>query len=158
MKCCERLVLKHMKTCLSPRLAPVYGTNRSTEDAITSALHTTLSHLEHQGTYVRMLFIDHNSTFNTTVPSRKVTEMSDLCLSQPTCWWIKDILTNHPQTIRLAPHLSSILTLSTGAPQGCRLMTVPTHPANTIIKFAADTTVVGLISDGDETRLQKDWQ
>jgi len=30
-------------------------------------------------------------------------------------------------------------------------MTTPTHPTNAIIKYADDTAVVRLISDGDET-------
>lgn len=63
--------------------------------------------------------------------------------------------------MRLGYHLSSPLTLSTGSPQGCVLSPLlytlytsdctPSHPSNLIIKFADDTTVVGLISGGDET-------
>ncbi|XP_037607475.1 trace amine-associated receptor 1-like [Sebastes umbrosus] len=70
----------------------------------------------------------------------------------PICHWIKDFQTNHPQTVRLGPHTSSTLILSTGAPQGCVLRPLlyavytqdctPTHPTNTIIKFADDTTVM----------------
>ena len=50
--------------------------------------------------------------------------------------------------------------LNTGAPQGCVLSLLlyslfthdctARHDSNTIIKFADDTTVVGLISDNDE--------
>lgn len=57
-------------------------------------------------------------------------------------------------------HTSSTLTLSTGAPRGCvlspLLYSLYTHdctsvyPTNTIIKFADDKTVVGLISNGNE--------
>lgn len=75
--------------------------------------------------------------------------------------WIKDFLFNRPQSVRLGPHLSPSLTLSAGAPQGCVLSPllyslytydcIPTHPSNTIIKFADDTTVVGMISNGNET-------
>ena len=35
-----------------------YRPNRSTDDAISIALYTALSHLDKRNTYVRMLFID----------------------------------------------------------------------------------------------------
>ncbi len=88
---------------------------------LVSALHTALTHLEHQGSYVRMLFVDISSAFNMVIPSRLVTKLTDLGFCQPTCYWIKDFLTNHHQTVRLGPHLSSTLTLNTGSPQGCVL-------------------------------------
>ena len=54
-----------------------------------------------------------------------------------------------------------MLILNTGAPQGCGLSALlysllthdymARHDSNTIIKFADDTTVVGLITDNDET-------
>ena len=34
----------------------------------------------------------------------------------------------------------------------------PTHPENAIIKFADDTTIVGLISGGDETAYREEIQ
>jgi gmma-aminobutyric acid receptor subunit gamma/cGMP-dependent protein kinase 2 len=37
--------------------------------AISIELHTALSHLDKRNTYVRMLFIDYSSAFNTIVPS-----------------------------------------------------------------------------------------
>ena len=49
----------------------MYGTeypDRTTDDAITMALHTALTHLDKNNAYVRMLFIDYSSAFNTTVP------------------------------------------------------------------------------------------
>ncbi|KAK3563906.1 hypothetical protein QTP86_004858 [Hemibagrus guttatus] len=58
-------------------------------------------------------------------------------------------------------HVSASLTLSTGAPQGCVLSPllyslytydcVATTNSTTVIKFADDTVVVGLISDNNET-------
>uniref|UniRef100_A0A8C7X6T5 Reverse transcriptase domain-containing protein n=1 Tax=Oryzias sinensis TaxID=183150 RepID=A0A8C7X6T5_9TELE len=58
------------------------------------------------------------------------------------------------------PHLSPTHTLSTGAPRGCVLSPLlyslythdcsRQHDSNLIVKFADDTTVVGLISKGDE--------
>ncbi len=70
-------------------------------------------------------------------------------------------LTERPQSIRVSRNTSSTTTLSTGAPQGCvlspLLFKLLTHDctakfsSNHIIKFADDTTVVGLISNNDET-------
>ncbi|XP_077455065.1 rapunzel 5 isoform X2 [Stigmatopora argus] len=108
-----------------------------------------------------MLFIDYSSAFNTIKPDILTDKLSHLGLSSSICCWIKDFLTNRPQTVRLGPHLSSSITLSTGSPQGCVLSPLlyslytydcaPTHQSNAIIKFADDTTVVGLISGGDES-------
>ena len=63
--------------------------------------------------------------------------------------------------VRVGNSFSSTLTLSTGAPQGCVLSPllyslfthdcVARHTSNTIFKFADDTTILGLITDGDET-------
>ncbi|XP_014196244.1 neurotrimin isoform X1 [Haplochromis burtoni] len=67
----EKLVLKHIKDCLPPSFDPhqfAYKANWSTEDAIPTALHSTLHHLENPGTSVRMLFIDFSSAFNTIIP------------------------------------------------------------------------------------------
>ena len=61
---------------------------------------------------------------------------------------------------------SATLTLNTGAPQGCVLSSILyslfthdcmlRHDSNTIIKFADDTTVVGLITDNDETACREE--
>ena len=61
MKCFERLVMAHINTIIPETLATLqftYCPNRSTDDAISFALHTNLSHLNKRNTYVRMLFID----------------------------------------------------------------------------------------------------
>ena len=67
MKCFERLVMAHINTIISETLDQLqfaYRPNRSTEDAH----HTALSHLYKRNTYMRMLFIDYSSAFNTIVP------------------------------------------------------------------------------------------
>ena len=61
MKCFERLVMAHIKSILPDTLDPLqfsYCPNRSTDDAISIAFQTALSHLDKRNTYVRMLFID----------------------------------------------------------------------------------------------------
>ena len=163
-KCFERLVAKRVKAFLPRSLDQhqyAYRENRSTEDAIVTALHSTLTHLDKKETYVRLLFIDYSSAFNTIVPNRLITKLLDLGLSYSLCMWIKDFLTDRPQTVRLGPHQSSSLSLSTGAPQGCVLSPLlysvytydctNTHPSNTVIKFADDTTVVGQITHENES-------
>ena len=66
-----------------------------------------------------------------------------------------------PQVVKVGNNTSSSLILNTGAPQGCvlspllySLLThdcVATHASNSIIKFAYDKTIVGLITNNDET-------
>ncbi|KAF7644699.1 hypothetical protein LDENG_00217230 [Lucifuga dentata] len=155
MKCFEKLVLRHIKAALPPILDQHQFTYRAnteqTEDAINIALHTALSHLEHPGTYVRLLFLDFSLVFNTIIPSRMETKLLSLGMNQHMCNWLKNFLTNCSQMVRMGTHHSSSLTINTGAPQGCTYDCAPIHSTNTIIKFADDTTVAGLICNGDET-------
>lgn len=164
MKCFERLVLSHLKSVIPSDLDKhqfAYRSNRSTEDAISTALHPALTHLETSNTYVRMLFVDFSSAFNTVIPHQLVAKLYILGLSSSLCAWVMDFLTDRPQHVRVGKNISSSLTLRTGTPQGCVLSPMlftllthdcaPIHPSNTIIKFADDTTVVGLITGEDET-------
>jgi hypothetical protein len=55
MKCFERLVMAHINTIIPDTLDPLqlaYLTNRCTDDAISIALHTALSHLDKGNTYL----------------------------------------------------------------------------------------------------------
>ncbi len=52
-----------------------YRSNLSTDDANAFTLHTALSHLENKNTYVRMLFVDYSSAFNTIVPATLVAKL-----------------------------------------------------------------------------------
>ena len=69
MKCFERLVKDHITSTLPDTLDPhqfAYRPNRSTDNGIAITLYTALSHLDKRNTYyVRMLFIDSSSAFNT---------------------------------------------------------------------------------------------
>ncbi len=106
-----------------------FRTNSSTEDAISSALHSVLTHLENN-IYIRMLFVDSCPTPNTISPI-KLIKLSTLSMSTTLCNWILDFLTNRPQTIQIDSHTPSTLVLNTRAPQGCvlspLLFTLYTH-------------------------------
>ncbi|KAK3571337.1 hypothetical protein QTP86_007560 [Hemibagrus guttatus] len=153
MKCFERLVMRHIKTQLPSSLDPLqfaYHPNRSTDDAITTTLHLSLTHLDNMDTY------------------HLIEKLSLLGLNTSLCNWILDFLTGRPQSVRIKNSLSSTTTLSTGAPQGCvlspLLFTLLTHDcaamhsSNHIIKFANDTTVVGLISKNDGSAYREEVQ
>ena len=110
-----------------------------------------------------MLFIDYSSSaLNTIVPS----QIRTLGLNTSLCNWILDFLTGRPQVVRVGSNTSATLILNTGAPQGCVLSPLlyslfthdcmARHDSNTIIKFADDTTVVGLITDNDETAYREE--
>ena len=78
MKCFERLVKDHISSNLHDTLDPLqfaYYPNRSTYDAIAITLHTALTHLDKRNTYVRMLFIDYSSAYNTIEPSKLVIKL-----------------------------------------------------------------------------------
>ena len=64
MKYFERVVIAHIYSILPDILDQLqfeYRPNRSTDDVISIALHTALSHLDKRNTYVSMLFIDYSS-------------------------------------------------------------------------------------------------
>ncbi len=158
-----------IKTSLHNTLDPLqfaYRPKRSTDNAISSTLHLALTHLENKDSYVRMLFIDFSSAFNTIIPQQLINKLNLLGLNNSLCNWILDFLTGRPQSVRVGHNTSSTTTLSTGAPQGCvlspLLFTLLTHDctakfsSNHIIKFADDTTVVGLISNNDEMHYREE--
>jgi gmma-aminobutyric acid receptor subunit gamma/cGMP-dependent protein kinase 2 len=117
--------------------------------------------MDKRNTYVRMLFIDYSSAFNTIVTYRLIIKLETLGLVPALCNWVLDFLTGRPQMVKVRNNISMPLILNTGAPQGCVLSTllyslfthdcVAMHASNSIIKFADDTTVVGLITNNDET-------
>ncbi len=113
-----------------------------------------------------MLFIDFSSAFNTIIPQQLTHKLVQLGLNTSLCNWLLDFLTGRPQAVRVGINTSSTITLNTGAPQGCVLSPIlftllthdctPSHNSNLFIKFADDTTVVGLISNRDETNYRSE--
>jgi len=169
-KCFERLILSHIKANIPKDLDIYqfpYRANRSTDDSVSIALHTALTHLEQPNSYVRMLFIDFSSTFNTVRPHKLVCKLSNLGIDAALCVWIMDPLTNRPQNVKIGDCTSSTSFVNTGVPQGCVLSPViftlfthdcaAIHPFNATVKFA-DTTIVGLFSENEETTYREEVQ
>ena len=119
MKCFVKLLWGHIALLLPWGFDPhqfAYRTNRSTEDGVATALHAALSHLKKQGRYVRMLFVDFSSAFNTILPHRLVDILGDLGFLQNICMWIKSFLSCRSQRMRVrASRHTSSLSLSTRA-------------------------------------------
>ncbi len=149
MKVFERLLKKHICSSILAPLDPLqfaYRPNRSTDDAISQVLHSSFTHIDSTNSnYVRLLFIDYIH-FNTIVPTKLAVKLSDLGLNTSLCDWIQDFLTARPQVVKvgqgcvLSPLLYSLYT------HDC----VSSHSSTSIIKFADDTLVMGLINNNDE--------
>ena len=116
MKCFERLVKEHITARLTATFDPfqfAYWPNHSTEDAISTALHVSLAHLEENNTNFWMLFLDFSSAFNTIIPQWLVDKLG---FSTPLCNWLLDFLTGRPQLVQVSQNTPSVITLSTGFP------------------------------------------
>ncbi len=123
MKSFEKLVLAHLKDITGPSLDPLqfaYRANRSVDDAVNMGLHYVLQHLDRPGAYVRILFVDFSSAFNTIIPNRLLPKLTQLSVPTSVCQWINSFLTDRQQLVRLGK-FASTRTISTGAPQGCVL-------------------------------------
>ena len=131
MKIFEKLILPFLKSILPVDLDPyqfAYKNNRSTEDAVTLLLHNALLHLEPPRTnkessnkYVRLLFVDYSSAFNTIIPSKLYVKLVDLGIDQSLCEWVLDFLLDRRQVVRVGCNFSEKIILNTGTPQGCVL-------------------------------------
>ncbi|KAL0148195.1 hypothetical protein M9458_056516 [Cirrhinus mrigala] len=155
MKSFEKLVLAYLKDITGPLLDPLqfaYRANRLVDDAVNIGLYFILQHLDRPGTYVRILFVDFSSAFNTIIPSLLHTKLNQLSVPSSICQWITSFLTDRQQLVRLRKFTSSSRSTNTGAPQGCVLSPLlfslytndctSKDPSVKLLKFADDTTEV----------------
>ncbi len=101
------------------------------------------------------------TAFNTNIPDTLQNKLTQLSAPTSVCQWITGFLTDRQQVVRLGKFSSSTHTISTGAPQGCVLSPLlfslytndctSKDPSVELLKFADDTTLIGLIQDGDES-------
>ena len=139
-----------------------YSANRCTDDAIATLVHYIQQHLDRDcRNYVRSLFIDYSSAFNTIQPHIMTDILLQYNVPAAYCLWILDFLTERCQYVKANNRISNKIVINTGAPQGCVLSAVlfilytNSLTKNTssckIIKYADDTVVLGLVSNNDET-------
>ncbi len=115
---------------------------------------------------MRILFVDFSSAFNTIIPDTLQNKLTQLSVPTSICQWITSFLTDRQQLVRLRKFSSSTHTISTGAPQGFVLSPLlfslytndctSKDPSVKLLKFADNTTLIGLIQDGDESAYRQE--
>ena len=103
MKCFKKLVLRRLLTFTNERLDPLqfaYKPHRGTDDAILTVLHNAFLHLDKAGSYVRILFIDFSSAFNTIQPHLLALKLLHLDVSPKLILWIVNFLLHRTQSVR----------------------------------------------------------
>ena len=148
-----------------PQLDPlqfVCLAKRTTEDAINTLLHHTTHHLDKKTpTYVRSLFIDYSSAFNTMQPHLLINKLDNYDIQPSLQLWILTFLTNTTQNVKTLKGNSETISINTGGPQGCVLSVFlsivytndirsPNQKSH-IIKYADDTVILRLIDNDYET-------
>ena len=118
-KCLERLVLNELLCHVEPHLdsqqfayrkppPPPPRKGRSVEDATLSYIQVVSRHLDIKNAYVRSLFIDFSSAFNTIIPHILVQKLIDMGVSVHICQFILDFLTDMRQYVHVNGQISSL--------------------------------------------------
>ncbi len=115
---------------------------------------------------MKILFADFSSAFNTIILDTLQNKLTQLSVPTSVCQWITSFLTDRQHLVRLGKFSSSSRTISTGAPQGCvlspLLFSLYTNDCTSkdsfiiLLKFADNTTLIGLIQDGDESAYRQE--
>ncbi len=130
MKSFEKLVLAHLKDISGPLQDPLqfaYRANKSVDDAVNMGLNYVLQYLDRTGTYVRILFVDFSSAFNTIIPNRLLPKLTQLSMPTSVCQWITSFLTDRQQLVRLGKFSSSTRTISSSGLRSLTTGLLPLH-------------------------------
>ena len=110
-------------------------------------------HLDKAGSYVRILFIDFSSAFNTIQPHLLALKLLHLDVSPKLILWIVNFLLHRTQSVRFQNSIQSQRHTCTGAPQGTvispALFTLYTNDCQgttktPIVKYSDDTAIEDL--------------
>ncbi len=82
--------------------------SKQVDDAVNMGLHYVLPHLDRPGAYVRILFVDFSSAFNTIIPNHLLPKLTQLSVPTSICQWINSFMTDRQQLERLGIYSSSI--------------------------------------------------
>ena len=166
MTCFEKLVLRRLLTFSNKHLDPLqfaYKPHRGTDDAILTVLHNAFLHLDKAGSYVRILFIDFSSAFNTIQPHLLALKLLHLDVSPKLILWIVNFLLHRSQSVRFQNSISSQRHTCTGVSQGTvlspALFTLYTNDCRgttktPIVKYSDDTAIEDL-SNSDSVYFSK---
>ena len=157
MKCFERLLLRNLRNQVNifDKTQFAYQNNRSVEDAVLVFLQGLYQHLDTPRSYVRSVFIDFPSAFNTIVPQILIDKLLNMNVKPCLVRIIHNFLVDRPQWVKYNNLNSIIKCLNQGAPQGCVISPILfslyisdytiTNDNCSIIKYADDTVITGFL-------------
>lgn len=126
---------------------------RQTEAPTTLLLHHAYTHLEKPNSFVRILFIDFSSAFNTIQPHLMALKLLSLNVGPRLILWITSFLVNRSQFVRYQHAHSSEKATYIGSPQGTVLspilFTLYTNDcvgsdSTPLIKYSDDSALMDL--------------
>ena len=134
-------------------------------DATLSLLNTVYNHLETPKSYVRILFVDFSSAFNTIQPHILLGKLIDMGVNSHLIKWIEYFLKDRRQYVKVNGTISNRQTISTGAPQGCVISPVlftlytndcvSSNSTCLTFKFADDAAIVGKLNNAASEELYR---
>ena len=161
MKCFEKVVLSRLVPRIQPHADPLqfaYKRDRGSDDATLTVLHHAFTHLDHKGSFGRILFIDFSSAFNTIQPHVLAHKLTQAGVNAKLVLWIVNFLVERTQKVHFQNFVSSSMTTSTGSPQGTVLspflFTLYTNDCRgtkeaPIIKYSDDSAILDLSNDNN---------
>ena len=165
MKCLERIMkCELVNRAYDKRILDThqfaYRHQLSAEDALLTSVDLISSHLDTSpSNYCRILYADFSSAFNAMNTDILIQKLHTLNFPLYLINWYHDFLVNRPQNVKLGSKISETKSLSNGCPQGCvsspLLYIIYTNDCTSgksnchIIKYADDTAIIGLMSDGE---------
>ena len=129
MKCFEKVI----KAFLWKQVAKfadnhqfAYTEKRCVDDASLCLIDYSLKHVDKLNTsdkkhFVKILFVDFSSAFNTIQPHLMMEKLASMNVNSKLILWINEFLTNRFQYVKISDFTSDVIATNSGAPQGCVL-------------------------------------